>query len=790
MITFRSYLKEAVKPKSIIKLIPQDIPKNILFASRGSKGEKIIIHLEKFYQDIIPDTWLISINDVVGTSLNLHGCPKDHRALTYYIKLFNAIFHYIKENFTQYKNSMDNLIFNFPKDFESDINFRNNLWNNLSKIGFNYEHDYFHSFFHNTLILGNNLHIFDKVIETANIDNSVSKLYLESNRYLSDVVLSKEYEQKFRKIHPISHSILSDYELFNFTNKPIVKLDKAFLDKISEINKIKIPNFNYDYYKLYQINFGFSKNELINRINKLNNQTVIPEYKDDYIETIVNMKDYFDKILNLLKMSISDIIQEYTDNIKSIELFLDNELDNELDEKLKFFLYWFKYNYLNIKKNILQFNMSKLEYRVSFELDPSINFLNYIKQNSKKVEVEVFKYFLNKFSEFTDIPFEHLLNLKFTDEDKHKLKEKKDTFNKILSKSKNPKTYQESYGNLIRFQNNYYPRLNLIPWNSDNSNLVDTDELLKNNVSEEEKQDKILFRKLLEDYYYFKDHSNFDETNFLNKFFIKNKCSKEQQNTLIFKLKSTDHYKDTINESELLKITEEFKDSYNPVTANDNKLEEKHNELLKQFSNLFDYHEIKLAVQRYSGAFFNTFNYFMRAAEGRSYDIKDVKFIVNLVKMYFNKDATIKENLIVYRGSRNNAWLKNKIAGDYVIEQGFLSTTLSYAIAKKFNKDSEDLKSKALMGELYEIYIPKGRKGVYIEDVTTMKKEYEILLPPGSLFKILSIENRATHPNKKIKLQSGMIYKLLYLGAVTRDLANMRFDKDEDWQEFKERENL
>jgi len=160
-------------------------------------------------------------------------------------------------------------------------------------------------------------------------------------------------------------------------------------------------------------------------------------------------------------------------------------------------------------------------------------------------------------------------------------------------------------------------------------------------------------------------------------------------------------------------------------------------------------------------------------------------YLVDLIKTFFHADAKLKDPIVVLRGNKDDTWLSKKIAGDYVIEPAFFSTTIQYDIAVK-NFTNFGGGNNPLTGILYEILIPAGNKAIYVEEITNVKEEYELILPPGSLFKILSIENRVNNPDEKKKASSGLYYKLLYIGSATRDIVDIHLKDDDEWNKFKQ----
>jgi hypothetical protein len=91
-------------------------------------------------------------------------------------------------------------------------------------------------------------------------------------------------------------------------------------------------------------------------------------------------------------------------------------------------------------------------------------------------------------------------------------------------------------------------------------------------------------------------------------------------------------------------------------------------------------------------------------------------------------------NTVVWRGT-NGPYMGSKTAGDEVMWKGFASTSLSKDVScqrarRKFMSAGEP-------HELYQITLKSGQ-GRNVESVSSNAHEREVLLPPGSAFKITS----------------------------------------------------
>jgi hypothetical protein len=87
----------------------------------------------------------------------------------------------------------------------------------------------------------------------------------------------------------------------------------------------------------------------------------------------------------------------------------------------------------------------------------------------------------------------------------------------------------------------------------------------------------------------------------------------------------------------------------------------------------------------------------------------------------------------LYRGvSLTPEQLGLKVGSVYA-DPGFVSTTASRTLAGKYAKSG---------GTVFEIYTPAGSKALSIGTQAVIKSEQEVLMGPGSTFKVLSIKQR------------------------------------------------
>ena len=234
-----------------------------------------------------------------------------------------------------------------------------------------------------------------------------------------------------------------------------------------------------------------------------------------------------------------------------------------------------------------------------------------------------------------------------------------------------------------------------------------------------------------------------------------------QKNTFIKdSLTSSKPVIDSIDKQEIEKIEEGYKDENKPFEESFDLNEQDKNFKKYYYNFVWKNQERKEAIQSYT-------------SDPSTNDVfrKNSKYNRNLaqeqIEVFLDKTVPrTKHNMITVRGSKHDKWMKNNIVGDVVIEPGFLSTTIDVDTAIEFAGDE---------GMLYLFYIPAGSVGLYVEDITTINDEFEFILSPGSVFKIISIENRFNTHKEKLKGKKGLIYSLLLVNSITHSIYKKIF---------------
>ena len=227
---------------------------------------------------------------------------------------------------------------------------------------------------------------------------------------------------------------------------------------------------------------------------------------------------------------------------------------------------------------------------------------------------------------------------------------------------------------------------------------------------------------------------------------IENSLSEEDKKELsllkVFNSKIIDKVSD-VELSELLKTHSDKKDYFSQLS----KIQSTN---LNRYSN---------SIKKYTSSAYVDINRILRNIETNEYLLSEYfKDILSIFEAFHYTSSLSSENTILYRGSPSDEMLYGKMAGDYIIESGFLSTTFDKQIAKNF--------SDANYGNIYILYLPKETPILYLSRISTHKLEEEILLPIGSIFKIISIENRRNISDTFQSIDGGFLYHLLYIGNI------------------------
>lgn len=151
-------------------------------------------------------------------------------------------------------------------------------------------------------------------------------------------------------------------------------------------------------------------------------------------------------------------------------------------------------------------------------------------------------------------------------------------------------------------------------------------------------------------------------------------------------------------------------------------------ELLKDYSDKIDYFS-KLSklqiknlkkyeneIKKYTSSGYVTINNLLRTDEilGNSLLYVNFEDILSLFEAYHYTSSLSTANIITYRGSNTDDLLYGKMAGDFVIESGFLSTTFDKQIAQNF--------ADINYGNIYKFYLPQQTPLLSLNKLSTHKK--------------------------------------------------------------------
>jgi hypothetical protein len=128
----------------------------------------------------------------------------------------------------------------------------------------------------------------------------------------------------------------------------------------------------------------------------------------------------------------------------------------------------------------------------------------------------------------------------------------------------------------------------------------------------------------------------------------------------------------------------------------------------------------------------------IHASEWRESEVKD---LTTRLDDAFDKAPTVPHNMVVYRGVDEEAFAGLQ-KGDSFVDKGFVSTSID--------------RSEARTGMQVEIRVPKGTKGIYVEQVSAVPSELEMILNRGTKFKVLELNrevNRFGQPSGKVILE-------------------------------------
>lgn len=135
------------------------------------------------------------------------------------------------------------------------------------------------------------------------------------------------------------------------------------------------------------------------------------------------------------------------------------------------------------------------------------------------------------------------------------------------------------------------------------------------------------------------------------------------------------------------------------------------------------------AIRHYSGSRYEAINGYLRGMEEEQPTVRESIEALDSVL----KKGSIPEDTIVYRGM-DPGLLEGLKAGDSFKDKGYVSTSLSEKAASEFG----------WMESPAEIRVPKGFNGGYVDMIQrmspTQRREYELLLPRGTSFRMLSTD--------------------------------------------------
>ena len=237
---------------------------------------------------------------------------------------------------------------------------------------------------------------------------------------------------------------------------------------------------------------------------------------------------------------------------------------------------------------------------------------------------------------------------------------------------------------------------------------------------------------------------------------------------------------DSIPSHEMDEIETYFSDSFNAITSSFGEMKDFSEILNEDVQKAFDNPSILKPILSYTDNS-SDFNRFLRTGK-EIYPGKEVENnVINLTRALYDNNFILQSNMIVVRGiPDNDYWLNAKVAGDYVIDPGCISTSINLNVANDFATNS---------GVICIFYLKKGTRACYLESISRYQGEYELLLPPGCVFKILSIESRKNNKDFEINKKDvkGIVYRLLLVGTVTTDVLDKVCKGSLKWLELKEK---
>ena len=560
--------------------------------------------------------------------------------------------------------------------------------------------------------------------------------------------------------------------------KKVNQIDEDSYDLFYKV--IQKPITNNNTLKLYPFNYFLDKESFIEKYNFFqHNVSSSPFTEDDIDDVLMNRKFLFDLLLpinNFLTESTDVPFKKLPDNIENLEVFtkLENYFSNSLTKEAKTLfvnyhtiVWWFglyKKTFGNYSIHTDKFMLS--DYEIEFEDD-----FDYFKKyqlkddDSLKLDQRLFNYIVNL--------IRNKLNNQVTIKDKNiyiDYKNYKTIINSIeLSRESELSKELDDLGIKIDIDNIKYYFQKIISINKDNSKktIVQlTDDHILNELqnpshkTEVDRQKIVDKKKLLLQYVDELIHSDEEE---LQKF----KSNKDFLSIL------SEPIIDSLTEDEINIYLNSFKSQIQKI-GNVNYMDKIDDELSKNYDLGTFKHMYTNTERQYLNDYTDSsvnYNRTLREVFSKDRYNTHLKSILYLLSSFSNQLSYSKKNMILYRSSENNEWLKEHIAGDYIIEPGFLSTSISLDATKDFIKNPNS-------GIFYIIYANKKTNGIYIKSISDVPEEKEFLLNCGSIFKILKIENRAALDEKNpLSGAAGVVYHLFYIGNISLSIVNNKFFK-------------
>ena len=656
-----------------------------------------------------------------------------------------------------------------------------------------------------------------EIVFNETYKDNLNLIYKKINK-IFDILKLENTERSYSRVEELSDylkNILSYYRYYISDNLKdvLVRLNsyfRVFGDKIRLSKDIIIKKVNqidedsYDLFyeviqspikdnnkiELYPINYFLDKESFIEKYNYIKDSVFSDSHNWNFLEDTIDNILTNRKLLFELLLPINKILTESTDvpfkqlpdNIEKLEVFniLGNYVDYFLTKEAN--LLFKNYNkiiwWLNLYKTEFgdydiyndKLIFSELNYEIEFDEDFDY-FKNYSvgDDDSLKLDQRLFNYVYNTITDNMRIKSGYKDKKLYIDYKDYKLILKNLNSFELSSESRLSKEIDD-LGIKIDPDNikDYFQKIIVI--NKDNSikTIVQvTDDHILNELqnpshkNEEERNKIVDKKKLLLQYTDAIIYSNQTELDDLKS---NNKFSPILVEPIV----------DSISEDEIDTYLKSFKSQIKKIGDGDY-LDKIDDELLENYSlNVFKHmytNNERKYLNYYTESSVN-YNRTLRkplTAESSS----NLMSILYLLSAFTNPLSYSKNNMILYRASQSNKWLDEHVAGDYIVEPGFLSTSISLFAVKDFIKNSNS-------GILYVIYAPKKTNGIYVKSISDVSEEKEFLLNCGSIFKILKIENRAALDQKNpLSGAAGFVYHLFYIGNISLSILEQfqsRFD--------------